>query len=160
MNKKIIAGLIILVSLASGAYFVYGKSNNNKAGENNKEDNKTEVVIYKSPNCGCCVEHAAYLEKQGFEVKIELTNDTDPIKEEHSIPDEMQSCHTTIIGDYFVEGHMPIEAITKLLKEKPDVDGIALPGMPAGSPGMPGIKSEEFEIYSLKDGAISDFISI
>ncbi len=160
MNKKIIAGLIILMSLIAGIYLVYGKSNNNKAGENNKEDNKTEVVIYKSPSCGCCAEHAAYLKRQGFKVKIMSTNDTDSIKEEHNIPNEMQSCHTTIIGDYFVEGHMPIEAITKLLEEKPEIDGIALPGMPAGSPGMPGVKSGDFEIYSLKDGAISDFISI
>jgi len=72
----------------------------------------------------------------------------------------MQSCHTTEIGDYFVEGHVPIEAIDKLLAEKPDIDGITLPDMPAGSPGMPGVKREEFVIYSLKDGESSEFMRI
>ena len=72
----------------------------------------------------------------------------------------MESCHTAIFGDYFVEGHVPIEAVNKLLEEKPDIDGIALPEMPSGSPGMPGPKLEPFKIYSIKDGQASEFLSL
>jgi hypothetical protein len=72
----------------------------------------------------------------------------------------MESCHTTVIDGYFVEGHVPFEAIEKLLAERPDIDGIALPDMPAGSPGMPGRKSGPFDIYQVKDGQYSLFVSI
>ena len=72
----------------------------------------------------------------------------------------MQSCHTTIIGKYFIEGHVPFEAVEKLLKEQPDIDGIALPGMPIGTPGMPGDKDEPYVIYQLKDGKFSVFMTI
>ena len=82
------------------------------------------------------------------------------IKEKYNIPIEMQSCHTTILDKYFIEGHVPIEAINKLLKEKPDIDGIALPGMPIGTPGMPGKKEEPYIIYQLVDGESSVFMII
>ena len=72
----------------------------------------------------------------------------------------MQSCHTAILGKYFIEGHVPLEAINKLLKERPDIDGIALPGMPIGTPGMPGEKEETFIIYQLVDGKSSVFMTI
>ena len=73
----------------------------------------------------------------------------------------MESCHTTVIGEYFVEGHVPVEAIEKLLAEKPDVAGIGMPGMPSGSPGMPGAKQGQFIIYSInKDGTINEFMRI
>ena len=82
------------------------------------------------------------------------------IKQKYSIPLEMQSCHTTIIDKYFIEGHVPLEAINKLLKERPDIDGLALPGMPIGTPGMPGDKEEPYVIYQLVDGNFSVFMTI
>jgi hypothetical protein len=82
------------------------------------------------------------------------------IKKKYNIPLEMQSCHTTILGKYFIEGHVPIKAINKLLKEQPDIDGIALPGMPIGTPGMPGEKEEPYVIYQLVDGKSSVFMTI
>ena len=72
----------------------------------------------------------------------------------------MQSCHTTVIGKYFVEGHMPFEAINKLLSENPDISGIALPGMPSGSPGMPGPQAEPFMVYSIKDGVSTPYFTM
>ena len=72
----------------------------------------------------------------------------------------MQSCHTSILGKYFIEGHVPIEAINKLVKEKPEIDGIVLPGMPIGTPGMPGVKDEPYVIYQLIDGKPSVFMTI
>lgn len=113
---------------------------------------KMEVVMYKSPYCGCCVGYKEYLEQKGYKVKVVEMEDISSIKEKYNIPYNYRSCHTTIFGNYFVEGHVPIEAVEKLLSEKPDIDGITLPGMPAGSPGMSGIKTSPFRVFSLKDG--------
>lgn len=119
-----------------------------------------EVIVYKSPNCGCCVEHSAYMRENGFNVKIEMIEDMSTIKAMYNIPREMQSCHTTVLGNYFVEGHVPMEAITHLMETAPAIDGIALPGMPSGSPGMPGEQLEPFQIYQLTDSVASDFLTL
>jgi len=151
----IVVGILALVgSFTLGSRLLVGDNN-----QETSEENKQKVVLYKSPTCGCCVGFVAYLRDLDYDVEIVTTNDT-VIKTENNIPSAMQSCHTSIIGDYFVEGHMPIEAVNKLLAEKPDIDGIALPGMPSGSPGMPGLKTEEWEIYAIKDGEISSFVKI
>jgi len=119
------------------------------------------VTLYKSPNCGCCSGHAKALEQAGFDVTIEITDNLSAVKELHNIPQNGESCHTSIIGDYVVEGHVPLEAIEKLLIEKPDVAGIGLPGMPIGTPGMPGEKSDPYEVYQLSDqGEMSPYITI
>ena len=122
---------------------------------------KQEVTIFKSDSCGCCDFYKTYLGRYNFKVNVVNSDNMISIKEQYGIPFDMQSCHTTIIGDYFVEGHMPIEAVEKLLKEKPDIKGIALPDMPSGSPGMTGYKYEQFTIYSIsKDGVKDIFMKI
>ena len=72
----------------------------------------------------------------------------------------MEACHITVLEDYTAEGHIPVEAIEKLLTENPDIDGIVLPGMPDGSPGMPGQQTEDLVIYAIKDGKSSEFMTI
>lgn len=128
--------------------------------EGRDDSTKQKVTVFKSPECGCCVKHSAVLRRHGFKVEVNSTENTTAIKKRHGISRAMESCHTAIVGDYFVEGHVPMAAIDKLLEEKPDIDGIALPGMPAGSPGMPGLKSGPFEIYGIKDGAVTKFLTI
>ncbi len=119
------------------------------------------ITVYKSELCGCCDLYTKYLKKSDFDVEVVQQDDLTPLKDELNIPDKLRSCHTTKVGDYFVEGHMPKEAIAKLLAEKPDIAGIALPGMPSGSPGMPGGKQGEFVIYAVgKDGSTSEFMRI
>lgn len=119
------------------------------------------VTLYKSPNCGCCSGHAKALEDAGFDVTIEETNDLAAVKRLHSIPTDGESCHTSVIGDYVVEGHVPLEAIEKLLTERPDVAGIGLSGMPIGTPGMPGRKTAPYEVYQLSDeGLMSPYVTI
>ena len=118
------------------------------------------VEVFKTPSCGCCYGYVLFLEEEKFEVKQTDMESLLSIKKKHNIPLEMQSCHTTILGGYFIEGHVPIEAINKLLKEQPDIDGIALPGMPIGTPGMPGEKEEPYIIYQLVDGKSSVFMTI
>ena len=124
-----------------------------KAGKHN-------VEVFKTPSCGCCYGYVLFLEEEKFAVKQTDMRSLHLIKKKYNIPLEMQSCHTTILGKYFIEGHVPIEAINKLLKEKPDIDGIALPGMPIGTPGMPGEKVEPYIIYQLVDGKSSVFMTI
>ena len=123
-------------------------------------NNKQIVEVFKTPSCGCCYGYVLFLEEEKFEVKQTDMRSLHTIKQKYNIPVEMQSCHTTIMGKYFIEGHVPFEAVNKLLKEQPDIDGIALPGMPIGTPGMPGDKDEPYIIYQLKDGKSSVFMTI
>ena len=123
-------------------------------------NNKQIVEVFKTPSCGCCNGYVLFLEKEKFNVKQTDMRSLHTIKQKYNIPVEMQSCHTTIMGKYFIEGHVPFEAIDKLFKEQPDIDGIALPGMPIGTPGMPGDKDEPYVIYQLKDGKFSVFTTI
>ena len=121
---------------------------------------KQVVEVFKTPSCGCCYGYVLFLEEEKFKVKQTDMRSLHTIKQKYNIPVEMQSCHTTIISKYFIEGHVPFEAVEKLLKEQPDIDGIALPGMPIGTPGMPGDKDEPYVIYQLKDGKFSVFMTI
>ncbi len=123
-------------------------------------NNKQIVEVFKTPSCGCCYGYVLFLEEEKFNVKQTDMRSLHTIKQKYNIPVEMQSCHTTIVGKYFIEGHVPFEAIDKLFKEQPDIDGIALPGMPIGTPGMPGDKDEPYVIYQLKDGKSSVFMTI
>ena len=119
-----------------------------------------QAIVFKSPTCGCCGIYIEHLKHNGLVVEIKDVPDVTPIKDSSNIPQTVRSCHTTKIGDYFVEGHVPAEAIEKLMKEKPDIDGIAMPGMPSGSPGMHGAKIGDFVIYAVKDGQISEFMRL
>ncbi len=94
------------------------------------------MLVNKSPSCGCCGSWIEHVEKAGFKVEINDTDEMNPIKERLGVPYEKGSCHTAEIGGYFIEGHVPAEDIKRLLAERPDAKGLTVPGMPAGSPGM------------------------
>ncbi|WP_022696331.1 DUF411 domain-containing protein [Euryhalocaulis caribicus] len=112
---------------------------------------QTTATMFKDPFCGCCAGHADYLREHGFEVDVRETSADKlaAIKQRHQIPAPLQSCHTLLIEGYVVEGHVPLEAINRLLAQKPDIIGISLPGMPAGSPGMGGQKSAPFVVLTI-----------
>jgi hypothetical protein len=113
-----------------------------------------QVTLYKNPQCSCCEGYVAYLKENGFTVESKPTNDLAEISRKAGVPEAFQGCHTAFIEGYVVDGHVPIEAIRKLLAEHPAIAGITLPGMPLGSPGMGGAKTEPFAIYAVhKDGA-------
>jgi hypothetical protein len=95
-----------------------------------------EITVYKTPTCGCCGKWIAHLEANGFSVTTQNRDNLSEIKAENHITPNISACHTAIVDGYVVEGHVPAEAIFRLLKERPDVAGITVPGMPAGSPGM------------------------
>jgi hypothetical protein len=104
------------------------------------------ATLYKDPQCGCCETYADYLRENGFEVAVKPTPDLPLMKRQYGVPSEMNGCHTTLVEGYVVEGHVPVRALLRLLSEKPDIRGISLPGMPAGSPGMSGEKAGPFTI--------------
>jgi hypothetical protein len=120
------------------------------------------ATMYKVPLCNCCLEYKKYLESTTqAQIKVNKVNDLARIKDKYNIPKKVESCHTLDTGDYYVEGHVPREAIGKLAKKTPAIAGIALPGMPTGSPGMGGQKTEEFVIYAVeKDGSYHEFMRI
>ena len=162
MNKKLIIGIIVVIGII---FF---------QEEKNVQFSTTplliaspvaqpKAVVYKSPTCGCCELYANYLEDRGMDVEIISTNDSDmdSIKKQYGIPEGKESCHTTVVGDYVVEGHVPIEVIEKLVSEKPALRGIGLANMPSGSPGMPGAKQGLFQIYGFtEDGNTSMYIEL
>ena len=111
------------------------------------------VTLYKNPSCTCCEGYAQYLGQNGFKVDVKPTNDLAEISRKAGIPEELEGCHTSFIGDYVVDGHVPVKTIRKLLDEKPAIAGITLPGMPSGSPGMFGEKTGPLTIYAVsRDG--------
>jgi hypothetical protein len=111
------------------------------------------VTLYKNPSCTCCEGYAQYLDQNGFKVDVRPTNDLAAISRKAGIPENLEGCHTSFIGSYVVDGHVPVKTIRKLLDEKPAIAGITLPGMPTGTPGMPGEKTEPLTIYAIsRDG--------
>lgn len=118
-------------------------------------------TAYLDPDCGCCELHATYLADANADVDVvERSNEElDGIKDELLIPPELRSCHTTELeAGYVIEGHVPIEVINQVVEEQPDAVVVGLPGMPAGSPGMPGSKDEEWVFYTIDDdGEIGEF---
>lgn len=94
--------------------------------------------VTKSPSCGCCGAWVAMARAQGFEVTVTDRDDIDPVKDAHGVPEALRSCHTATVGGYVIEGHVPFAAIRAALDSRPDIAGLAVPGMPEDSPGMGG----------------------
>ena len=95
------------------------------------------IHVYRDPECGCCEAWAQIAREAGYEVTVESRADMPAIKARYGVPEELRSCHTAVVGGYAVEGHVPLKSVARLLAEKPrDIRGIAVPGMPRGSPGM------------------------
>ena len=107
------------------------------------------VTLYKNPQCTCCESYAQYLDQNGFKVEVKATNDLAEISRKAGIPEDLQGCHTSFIGNYVVDGHVPVNTIRKLLAENPAIAGITLPGMPPGSPGMFGEKTGPLTVYAI-----------
>lgn len=111
-----------------------------------------DVTLYKTPQCGCCEDYADYLRQNGFTVTVKPTHELVAMSRDAGIPDDFHGCHLSFIDGYVVSGHVPVETVNRLLTERPDIEGITLPGMPQGSPGMTGVKTEPFTIYEIGAG--------
>jgi len=112
------------------------------------------IEVVKSPYCGCCTQWVEYLRREGFEVRVVEAEDVSPAARRLGVPDDLRSCHTASIGGYAIEGHVPAADIRRLLAERPDALGIAVAGMPVGSPGMEqgNVRQPYATILFMRDG--------
>ena len=104
------------------------------------------VTVFKTPTCGCCGKWVEHLRANGFTVKVQEVNDTAGYERQYRVPRTMVSCHTAVVNGYAIEGHVPAADIKRLLNERPKAVGLAVPGMPVGSPGMEAAHSEAFSV--------------
>ncbi len=111
---------------------------------------QVEVVVYKDPNCGCCKNWIDHLRKHGFKVTSHDTRDMNTVKANSGVKSDLQSCHTAMVGGYVVEGHVPAADIQRLLKQRPKIAGLAVPGMPMGSPGMEGPTTDKYDVIAFE----------
>lgn len=115
------------------------------------------ITVYKTPTCGCCGKWLDHLRANGFKVVAHDVNDTGVIRARYGVPNAMASCHTALVGNYVVEGHVPADLIQRMLRERPKIAGLAVPGMVVGSPGMEtGGKAQKYDVVAFtKDGKTS-----
>lgn len=115
---------------------------------------KPVIQVWKSPTCGCCEGWVEHLRAAGYPVEVENLTDLTAIKRERGIPGDLTSCHTGLVDGYALEGHVPADVIDRMLAERPEIAGLAVPGMPTGSPGMevPGVPADEYDIVAFTAG--------
>lgn len=106
------------------------------------------ITVYKTPTCGCCTSWVEHLREHGFEVETHDLNNLDPVKRRHGITRSLESCHTAEVDGYVVEGHVPADLIERMLRDRPEIAGLAVPGMPMGSPGMEGPYTESYNVLA------------
>lgn len=121
------------------------------------------MTVYKSASCGCCRQWVEHARSSGFTVRTVDTDDLNSVKREMGIPPALASCHTVVVGSYVVEGHVPADDVKRLLRERPKVRGLAVPGMPIGAPGMeqgPAAGYERYDVIAFEtSGATRVFAS-
>lgn len=140
MNLKT-PGLVLVA--AAGAFAFLGSRDADAAS--------ATVHVYKSPTCGCCVKWVDHLRAAGFEVTVEDVADMGAVKAELGVPYDLGSCHTALVGDYLIEGHVPATTLQAFLDEAPAVKGLAVPGMPIGSPGMEGPNGRPYDVLAFDE---------
>ncbi len=110
-------------------------------------DHPIDITVYRNPDCQCCHKWISHLENNGFHVIDKLTHNLDAVKEKLGVPSAMHSCHTALVDDYVIEGHVPANDIMRLLTQKPAITGLAVPQMPVGTPGMEmGPRKDDFAV--------------
>ena len=114
--------------------------------------------VWLTPTCGCCGKWVEHMQASSFKLTREVTTELDAVPERKRVPEQLRSCHTALIGQYLVEGHVPADVVRQLLKEQPKIAGIATPGMPVGSPGMEGPGARPYSIVAFRaDGTTYEF---
>ena len=143
MNRqKLVAGALLL----GGAAVVLSLAPRDRAAE--AAAGAEEVLVYKSPACGCCEKWADHMREAGFSVRSENVLDLPAVKRREGVPLDLGSCHTAVVGGYVFEGHIPAHVIRDFLDAAPDLAGLAVPGMPIGSPGMEGPNPTPYDVIA------------
>ncbi|AXA38144.1 DUF411 domain-containing protein [Rhizobium leguminosarum] len=120
----------------------------------------TKMTVYKDPNCGCCHEWSKAMAAAGFSVDARNTDDLAAVKARLGVPVDMEGCHTAVVEEYYLEGHVPLEAVQRLLRERPPVQGLAVPGMPPGSLGMGDDPQASYDVYAIPSGTGAPYVFI
>ena len=142
--KKPAVWIVTGLALVVASITVYGLNRKDGAAA-------PEITVYKSATCGCCKKWVSHLRNAGFKVTAVDRTDLDRIKAASGVGPEFASCHTAIVDGYVIEGHVPADLVTRLLKEKPDIKGLAVPGMPMGSPGMEGPRRDPYQVLAFDE---------
>jgi len=160
-RRSIVGGMAALAGLAATGCGRAGTPASQQAAEAPKgapspgRTLASAMTVYRDPSCGCCKAWADLASKAGYQVSVVDRPDIDAVKKQYGVPDSLRSCHTAVVGGYAIEGHVPLEHVAKLLETRPaGIKGLAVPGMPRGSPGMEmadGSK-DPFEVMAF-DGA-------
>ena len=164
-NKKIFTKKNLLNSLIFSGIILANTINAHRSDAVTQENiNIPKVISFRSASCGCCKKWINHLRDNGLEVVDNIVEDVSAIKNQYQIPNNLRSCHSAQIANYTIEGHVPIESINKLFREKPSIEGIAVPGMPLGSPGMEinshQLHSHNYETYEVVAFSKTDKIKI
>jgi hypothetical protein len=154
INKKVglISGAVGVVALAAiGATFATGDEPVEQSQRVANVDSPA-ITVYRNENCGCCKSWAEHLEKNGFQVDLVVTTNMNDVKKKYGVPREMQSCHTAVMDDVVIEGHVPADDINAYL-EKPvfNTKGLAVPGMVQGSPGMETGRKDDYSVIAFSE---------
>ncbi|MET0105131.1 MAG: DUF411 domain-containing protein [Sedimenticola sp.] len=140
VRSNLMVWIITAITLSIGAWLIF-----------QKPAIAEEIVVYKSPTCGCCNDWIKHLKENGFSVEAHNKQNMSEIKNELGVPRRLQSCHTAKVNGYVIEGHVPADLITKMLREKPQIKGLSVPGMPMGSPGMEGPRKDDYDIVMFSE---------
>jgi len=148
-QRVLIAGALLITIVVASAGWVLTRQ---------QAPTGPRVVVYKSPRCGCCGKWVDHLRSNGFEVEVVNRGNLDSLKRHYGVPSKLGSCHTATVGKYVIEGHVPADAIRRLLAVRPQIRGLAVPGMPTGSPGMEGPDPVAYEVLQFQaDGRQAPF---
>ena len=155
-------GAFVVVSLISANQPVqaHGDVKGNAAMPDTSSATGPQMTVYRSASCGCCTSWGSHIASAGYRIEDHVTEDMDAVKKARGISPQQASCHTAVVEGYVIEGHVPASAIQRLLTERPNIRGLAVPGMPMGSPGMEvaGVEAERFEVLAIAhDGTTSVF---
>lgn len=159
MKRRLFTSAFLTLGALSTGAVITGFSRQANADSILDDDALPILTVYRNPTCGCCKDWVSHVQLAGFEVVEYVTEDMDAVKAQYGVSEHLSSCHTAIAEGYFIEGHVPAVEVKRLLSEQPAVAGIAVPGMPMGSPGMEqGDRVDPFMVVALdKSGGLSLF---
>ncbi len=157
-----IVGAFVVVSLFSAIQPVqaHGDVKVDAAMPDTSRATGPQMTVYRSASCGCCTSWGSHIASAGYRIEDHVAENMDAVKKARGINPQQASCHTAVVEGYVIEGHVPASAIKRLLMERPNIRGLAVPGMPMGSPGMEvaGVDAERFEVLAISyDGTTSVF---
>lgn len=160
-RRRFLGGAGVLFVAAAGAPVLAGCATSDEGPTAASRQAKgTAASLYRQEGCSCCATYADYLRDNGFDVDMKTVDDLEPVRARYGIPEAAVGCHTSEIDGYVVEGHVPTEAIRRLLAERPELDGISVTGMPTNSPGMGEPNGKPLDVLAFRKGRVTDYMSL